>query len=130
MRWRRCRISGPNTVRALRSLLPGPVTVLLPAAEGRFGLRVPKLEGDAAALAGVDCAVLQTSANVSGGPDPRRLEDVPRELREAVNLQLDGGELPGVASTVVDLGDYEGSGAYTVVREGALPASAVASLLG
>lgn len=121
---------GPNTIRALHSLLPGPVTVLLADGDERRGIRVPKMSGDAAALARVDCAVLATSANLSGGEDPRRLRDVPPELREAVNLQLDGGELPGIASTVVDLGEYERSGRYEIVREGALEPDAVASLLG
>ena len=46
--------------------------------------------------------VLQTSANPSGGPDPRRLEDVDAEIRAGVDLELDGGELPGTPSTVVD----------------------------
>ena len=52
-----------------RKLLPGPVTVIL--ADGR-GIRVP----DQPLLADVAIPVLQTSANPSGGPDPRRLEDV------------------------------------------------------
>ena len=63
---------------------------------------------------------MQSSANLSGGPDARRLADVPRELLLGADLVLDGGELPGTASTVVDLRDYERSGRCSVVREGAL----------
>ena len=59
----------PDLPDAAKKLLPGPVTVIL--ADGR-GIRVP----DQPLLAGVTVPVLQTSANPSGGPDPRRLEDV------------------------------------------------------
>ena len=38
---------------------------------------------------------------------------------------LDGGELPGTASTVVDLRDYERERRWHVLREGALPRDAV-----
>ena len=74
--------------------------------------------------------VLQSSANPAGGPDARRLEDVDPRIRQSVDLQLDGGELPGTASTVVDLGDYETSGEYLVLREGAVSAEEVAAAFG
>jgi L-threonylcarbamoyladenylate synthase len=64
---------------------------------------------------------VQTSANLAGGPEPRRLEEVPPELKSGADLVLDGGELPGVASTVVDLSRYEADGTWKVLREGALP---------
>ena len=69
--------------------------------------------------------VLQSSANLSGGPDARRLLDVPESIRAGADLVLDGGELPGVPSTVIDLCDYASSRSWRVVREGALPISAV-----
>ena len=69
--------------------------------------------------------VLQTSANPSGGPDPRRLEDVDPAIRAAVDLEIDGGELPGMPSTVVDLS----GAAVRIVREGAVPAERVFELL-
>ncbi|MBV9803841.1 MAG: methyltransferase domain-containing protein, partial [Solirubrobacterales bacterium] len=55
-----------------------------------------------------------------GGPDPRRLADVPALLRAAVDLTLDGGELPGTPSTVIDLRRYEEEGEWSVVRAGAV----------
>src|SRR5262249_30879134 len=116
-------------------LLPGPVTLLLPNPRERFplacstehttlGLRVPDLP----ALAGAQVAVLQSSANHSGGPDARRLEDVPHEIRRQADLVLDGGELPGIASTVIDLRDYE-AGRWSVIRHGALHEAQVAAVL-
>ena len=108
----------PDLPEAAKKLLPGPVTVIL--ADGR-GIRVP----DQPLLAGVTIPVLQTSANPSGGPDPRRLEDVDPRIREAVDLEIDGGDLPGTPSTVVDLGGEE----PRIVREGAVPAARIRELL-
>ena len=62
---------------------------------------------------------MQTSANRSGQPDARRLSEVPGTLLRRVDLVLDGGELPGTPSTVLDLCDYERDGEWHVLREGA-----------
>jgi L-threonylcarbamoyladenylate synthase len=78
-------------------------------------------------LAAVERPVLQSSANPSGEADARRLEDVDGRIRAGVDLALDGGELPGTASTVVDLSDYERSGHFEVLREGAVPPDRVAA---
>jgi L-threonylcarbamoyladenylate synthase len=110
---------GARTRDALEALLPGPVLAVLP--DGK-GIRIPRIEG---ALASVRTPVLQTSANLTGGPDPRRLADVPDELRAGADLVLDGGELPGVSSTVVDLSRYEREGAWEILRVGAVPANSV-----
>jgi L-threonylcarbamoyladenylate synthase len=99
----------------LARLLPGPVTVVLP--DGR-GLRVPDLPR----LVGVP-PVLQTSANHTGESDARRLDEVPADIREGADLVIDGGELPGTPSTVVELSG--GPGALRIVREGAVPASEI-----
>jgi L-threonylcarbamoyladenylate synthase len=90
-----------------------------------LGLRVPAWTPALAALAAVDVPVLQSSANLSGGPDARRLLDVPESIRSGADLVLDGGELPGVPSTVIDLREYAHHGQWRIVREGALSASAV-----
>jgi L-threonylcarbamoyladenylate synthase len=114
---------GPRTRTALEGLLPGPLLAVLPDGEG---IRVPRVEGP---LASVRSPVLQTSANLTGGADPHRLADVPEELRAGADLVLDGGELPGVASTVVDLSRYEGEGTWEILREGAVPAETLSSVL-
>jgi L-threonylcarbamoyladenylate synthase len=125
---------------ALRALLPGPVTLLLPNPNLRFGpacgpdpatlgLRVPRLPAQMAALRSVGRPAMQSSANLSGEPDARRLTDVPESIRAGADLVLDGGELPGTPSTVVDLRDYQASREWRVVREGALGNDAVRELL-
>jgi L-threonylcarbamoyladenylate synthase len=111
---------GPRTRAALERILPGPVLAVL---QGNKGIRIPRLEG----FGSVRVAVLQTSANLAGGPEPRRLADVPEELRKAADLVLDGGELPGIASTVVDLSRYEEAGSWEVLREGAVSAAELRS---
>ena len=113
-----------------RALLPGPYTLILPNPARRFrwlsgtrpetiGIRVPELQPEALAVLESVGAVAATSANLHGEPDPARLEDVPRELLDACRAAVDGGELPGTPSTVVDLTGPE----PTVLREGAVPAS-------
>ncbi len=112
-----------------RALLPGPYTLVLPNPARRFrwlsgtrpdtiGVRVPSLEGPAGDVLAEVGVVAATSANLPGGPEPRRLDDVPGELRAGAARELDGGELPGVASTVLDLTGE----APRVLREGAAPA--------
>ncbi len=127
---------GVRTRGALDALLPGPVTLLLQNPRRRFaracgpdpetlGLRVPA----AAALAGVTVPILQSSANLAGEPDPRTTDAVAPSIREGVDLVVDGGELPGTPSTVLDLRGYEVSGDWTVLRAGPLTHAAIATLL-
>ena len=113
----------------VRSLLPGSVTLIFPNPERRFpllsphdtlGVRVPRLRGAARRIVTRAGAVAATSANLHGGPDPKRLDEVPEEIREQAIL-VDGGELPGIASTVVDLTGDEPK----ILREGAVPAADV-----
>jgi len=131
---------GPRTRMAVRALLPGAVTLLVPNPAHRFpaacgpdpgtlGLRVPELPGALSALSSVGQPVLQSSANLAGGPDARRLNAVPAILREQADLVLDGGELPGVASTVMDLRVYESDGTWSIVRAGAVSSEEIVSRL-
>jgi L-threonylcarbamoyladenylate synthase len=131
---------GGRTRTALERLLPGAVTLVLPNPARRYplacgpvperiGVRVPALTGQLEPLAAARWPVLQSSANPSGGADPRRLADVDPAIRARVDMQLDGGDLPGTPSTVIDLSAYEQTGDYTVLREGAVPSIEVAALL-
>ncbi len=117
-------------------MLPGALTLLLPNPGRRFGpacgadpetlgLRVPAVAG----LQGVRRPVLQSSANRAGESDARRLEEVPEPIRAAAELVIDGGELPGTPSTVVDLRRYEDDGEWSIVRLGGVPAAEVGAAL-
>jgi release factor glutamine methyltransferase len=113
-----------RTEALLRAVLPGPFTIVAPNPARRLpwlagsnpdaiGLRVPDgPEGLMRVLEHVP-VVAATSANCPGGRDPSRPQDVP--LRECP--LLDGGDLPGVPSTVVDV-----TGEPRILREGAVPA--------
>ena len=83
----------------LARYLPGPYTLVF----GEIGVRVPNLPPEAADVVRVVGVVAATSANLAGRADPRRVEDVPEEIRNACGAIVDVGELPGVPSTVIDL---------------------------
>ena len=130
----------PRTRHAVESLLPGPVTLLVPNPARRYplacgnepdklGIRVPRLEGALAPLASARWPVLQSSANRAGQPDARRIEDIDPVVRAGADLVLDAGSLPGTPSTVVDLSAWEEGGTVELVREGALPLEAVLACL-
>jgi L-threonylcarbamoyladenylate synthase len=107
---------GDRTKSLLVRLLPGGLTTLLPNPRGRYplacgvggdgvhtlGLRVPNL---GTALSTVRWPVMQSSANLAGGADARRLEDVPEEI--------------------LDLRRYEDREEWSVLREGAVPAEEI-----
>jgi L-threonylcarbamoyladenylate synthase len=131
---------GERTGAALERLLPGGVTLVLPNPARRYplacgpdperlGIRVPSLTGALEPLGAASWPVLQSSANASGGPDARSVEGVEAKIRAGVDMILDGGELPGTASTVVDLSDYEESGRFRIAREGAVPSADIESAL-
>jgi L-threonylcarbamoyladenylate synthase len=121
---------------AARALLPGKLTLVLPNPARRFGwlcgrdprsigVRVPDLTGDALRVVEEAGLLASTSANLHGGPDPCRLAEVPDAILSAVGAVIEGGDLPGVASTVIDLTGPE----PIVLREGAVPSAEVLSLL-
>ncbi len=121
----------------LRALLPAPLTLVLPNPARRFpwlsgarpdtiGVRVPGLEGDAKEVLRAVGAVAATSANLKGGSDPKRLAEVPEEIRAGAAVLVDGGELPGAPSTVVDLTGPDPQ----ILREGAVSAAEVLERLG
>jgi L-threonylcarbamoyladenylate synthase len=126
----------PRLRGAVEALLPGAVTLLLPNPLARYplacgpdpwtlGLRVPA----PGPLADVDMPVLQSSANRSGGPDARALDEVDPAIRDGADLVVDGGPLPGTPSTVVDLRGYERDGGWSVLRAGGLGSDVIAAAL-
>ncbi len=108
----------------LASFLPGPVTVLcrrrptvpevLTAGGDRVGIRIPDHPTALALCERAGTPITATSANQSGNPSARQVDDLEVELTSAVAGVLDGGELPGTESTVVDVASK------TIHRRGAL----------
>jgi L-threonylcarbamoyladenylate synthase len=121
---------GPRTRAAIAALLPGPVTLVVANPEhryplacradrGRLGLRL--IGGP---LSGTVTPVLQSSANLAGEPPAARLEGVDPTIRAAVDLAIDGGELTGLPSTVIDVSGIEQDRPWSLLREGGLPREA------
>ena len=114
-----------------RALLPGPYTLILPNPARRYrwvagatpeavGVRVPELPPEAESVVAHIGCVVATSANLAGGPDPRRVDEIPEAILHGVGAVVDAGELPGMPSTVLDFTRAE----PRVIREGAASAAA------
>jgi L-threonylcarbamoyladenylate synthase len=112
-----------------RALLPGAYTLVLPNPARRYrwltgtrpetiGVRVPDLPTEAKAVLDGFGAVAATSANVHGGLDPAKVEDIPEPVLRGAAAVIDAGTLPGTPSTVIDLTGREPQ----ILREGAVPA--------
>jgi L-threonylcarbamoyladenylate synthase len=126
---------GPRTRAAAGALLPGPVTLVVANPQRRYPLACRedaerlgvRLIGGP--LAGAMCPIFQTSANLSGGPAPARFDEIEDEIIAGVDLAIDGGELTGLPSTVVDLTTLDGSGEWSVLRDGGLDRAELAERL-
>jgi L-threonylcarbamoyladenylate synthase len=110
----------------VRTLLPGPFTLVLPNPARRYGwlagdrpdtigVRVARLPREAQRVLDAVGAVAATSANEPGAPPPARLADIPEAIRAGCGAEIDAGTLPGLPSTVID---FSGP-APAVVRVGA-----------
>jgi L-threonylcarbamoyladenylate synthase len=84
---------------------PGPLTLVLDVRGGTVGVRVPKHPVVQAVLAGYARALYATSANSTGEPAPRALEDVDPMICAAVDFAVRGEPGTGEASAVVDLSE-------------------------
>jgi L-threonylcarbamoyladenylate synthase len=122
---------GPRTGDALAALLPGPVTLVVANPEHRYPLAcrddperlgVRLIEGP---LVGAMMPILQTSANRSGDPAPKRFDQIDAAILAEADLAIDAAELIGVPSTVVDVTDIDAGGGWQILREGALAGAEV-----
>ena len=128
-------VLGERSRQALSALLPGPVTLVIANPERRYPLASPEdphrlgvrlIEGP---LAGAMTPVFQTSANRSGAPAPIGFDEIDEAVLRATDVAIDGGELIGAPSTVVDLSELDSGGRWAVLREGALPSGVIDRIL-
>lgn len=121
-----------------RRFWPGPLTIIVKAGSrlplkvtantGNVALRVPNAKIPLAVVAAAAIPITATSANLSGASECTTAHQVREQLNERVNIIVDGGISPrDVASTIVDLSDE--SGRWKIIREGAIPAEEISSLL-
>jgi L-threonylcarbamoyladenylate synthase len=131
------QVAQPFSAEVLRlaaAFWPGPLTLVVyklsrvPESVSRgptIGLRVPD-HPVALSLLRASGPLAATSANPSGGPDPRTAEEVAAGLGRGVDLILDGGEVPGGrASTVIDCTVHPPK----LIREGPLSLEAILAVL-
>lgn len=104
----------PLAARLAARYWPGPLTMVLPAAAHLppqvvgpgpgVGCRVSSSVVVQALLAALHQPLTSTSANISGGPDPHSIDQVPPSLLTAADVVIDAGPAGGTApSTIVDL---------------------------
>jgi L-threonylcarbamoyladenylate synthase len=126
---------GPGARGAMAALLPGPVTLVIANPERRYPLAarddperlgVRLIEGP---LLGMALPLFQTSANRAGEPPPASFEEIDPVILDAADLAIDGGELTGRPSTVVDASGLETGDDWEVLREGALSVAEIAARL-
>ncbi len=130
---------GEEARRLAERFWPGGLTVIVPlrdssiaelvtAGTGCVGLRLPAHPAPIHLARVAGGAIVGTSANVSGMPPKRTLDEVLLELgSEPIDYLLDGGVTPGgIPSTVINLC----RGEPRVERVGAVPAEEVAKALG
>jgi tRNA threonylcarbamoyl adenosine modification protein (Sua5/YciO/YrdC/YwlC family) len=121
----------------LRAILPGAYTLVLANPARRYpwlagsrpetiGVRVPNLSPRVLGILDQVGPVAATSANERGQPAAASLDEIPDRIRHACGAEVDGGPLPGTASTVIDLS----GAAPVVIREGAAPSADAIARLG
>jgi L-threonylcarbamoyladenylate synthase len=119
MQWKEVAVPNEAALTLAKAFWPGPLTLVTEKREGvpdelcpdsiasRFSPHEVVL-----ALTAELGPLVATSANFSGGPNPRSLDEVPTPIREAADWIIDGGELSGKPSTVYNCLTQQ------VVREG------------
>jgi len=93
------------------------VSSLLTAGSGKIGIRLPSHPTALSLVSAAGVAITGTSANLSGEPGISDVNDLPLEIKDAVDMVLDAGPLKGgPGSTIVDVT----TDPPTVLREGAV----------
>jgi L-threonylcarbamoyladenylate synthase len=93
-----------NSARVLADeFWPGPLTMILP--DGRGDAVAVRHSSGVFIKSLIDKSgpIVSTSANLSGGKSPAVFSEIDIEVLEKVDLAVDGGPLPGVPSTILDM---------------------------
>ena len=127
---------GPRTAAAVSALLPGPVTLVVANPGHRYPLACREdVERLGVRLLGGPagrgrCARSSRPRPTSAASRRRPASRTsPTAIVAGADLAIDGGELTGLPSTVVDIAAIEEDGGWTILRQGALSAGDLASAL-
>ncbi|MDU4695057.1 MAG: L-threonylcarbamoyladenylate synthase [Paenibacillus sp.] len=125
--------------RLMEAFWPGPLTLVLPVAEGAVsprvtaglstvGVRMPAHDVALRLIAAAGCPVAAPSANRSGRPSPTLASHVGEDLSGRIDGIVDGGPTGvGLESTVVEAGR---DGGVTVLRPGGITVEQLARVAG
>ena len=120
----------------MRAFWPGKLTIVLPArpvlpealtgGTGLIGIRLVAHPVSRGLVRSLGRPITATSANLSGHPGCRRIEDLHPAILAAADLVLDAGPLlPGIGSTVVEVRPNE----VRVLREGAVTVDTIRTVV-
>ena len=126
-----------HALKLAENFWPGPLTLALPAQpgipphlvadDGTVAVRVPAHELCRKLAEGLGRPLTATSANLSGMPAARRIEDIGPEVLAAMDRVFDEGLLPQVKpSTILKVLNDE----VVMVREGVIHSNEIAQILG
>ena len=126
----------PVAVRIMDHFWPGRITLVFKASEavprcltagtGKIGIRLPGHPVAAALVNALQTPLTGTSANLSGKPGCRRIEDLETQIADKLDLILDAGPLSGgIGSTVVDVTIEP----PRILREGEISAAEIMTIL-
>lgn len=119
----------PQARRLAEKFMPGPLTLILPDGKGgTIGVRIPDHPLLLAVLQESGLLLAQTSANASGTPPGRTMEESLAQLTGEVALAVDGGKIPHepVSSTIVL---FKEDGSWQILREGPISKKALQEAL-
>jgi Sua5/YciO/YrdC/YwlC family protein len=112
-----CAITGPAE-KLMAKFWPGPLTIILKSpGKEKIGFRMPANNVALELIRVSGVPVIAPSANLSGRSAPVTAEDAMADLKDKVDMVIDGGPTAvGLESTVVDLT----TDPYKVLRAGAI----------
>ena len=126
----------PLAHRLIDAFLPGAVTLVFPASsrvpdylrtpEGTIALRIPNHPVPIALITGIGTAIIGTSANLSGRPNPLTAPEVKDQLGDRIELIIDGGRCSGTESTIIDVT----KAVPVILRKGAVSVSDIEKVCG
>ena len=116
----------------MEAFWPGPLTLVFSAGErvnrmiragtDSVGVRVPGSEFCRKLALKLGNPITATSVNISGEPECRAVDDIPRDIKSAADIIVDGGRLTeNLPSTVVSVVDMT----PVILREGAISTSLI-----
>ncbi|MFC1724095.1 L-threonylcarbamoyladenylate synthase [candidate division KSB1 bacterium] len=126
----------PLTAKIIEHFMPGPLTLILDAGhklpeymasdDGTAAFRIPGNLFCLKMLKEFGKPVTATSANLSGEPEARKIQDINKKVLSKADLVIDAGEIKSESvSTVVKFNGID----YDILREGAVKKSDIINFI-